>query len=111
MDASNEPLGFCSLDTKIIQWDIPKDVICLLKLFKCISFGLTMVLKSSIQVCKYHYLERDPQAKQASMCHIMHDVVTTLSQLVANISFTRLPTFLTKHYFVGGIGFGQDWAY
>jgi hypothetical protein len=70
-----------------------------------------MVLKSNIQVCKYHYLERDPQAKQAYVCCIMHDVVTTLFQLVANISPTRLPTFFNKHYFVAGIGFGQDWAY
>jgi hypothetical protein len=38
MDASNQPLGLNLLDTIIIQWEIPKDEICLLKLFKGINY-------------------------------------------------------------------------
>ncbi len=40
MDVSNGPPRLNPLDTKIIQWHIPKDGICLLKLFKGIDFGL-----------------------------------------------------------------------
>jgi hypothetical protein len=41
MNIGNEPLGLSPLD---IQWDIPKDGICLLELFEGISFGLVAIL-------------------------------------------------------------------
>jgi len=63
--------GLNPLDTKVIQWDIPKDGICLLELFGSISFKLSTFLQSCILVRKYHYVEKDPQAKQASMWHVM----------------------------------------
>jgi len=40
----NGPLGLNPLDTRVIQWDIPKDGICLLELFGSISFGLIVIL-------------------------------------------------------------------
>jgi hypothetical protein len=41
-----------------------------------------------------------------------HDVATMLSQFVGNVGDTQLPIFPTKqHHLIGGIGFGQDWAY
>jgi len=49
------------LDTKVIQWDIPKDEICLLELFEGINFGLITVLQSNILIWRYHYVEKDPQ--------------------------------------------------
>lgn len=71
MEASNRPPGLSLLDTKIIKWDIPKNGICLLKMFGSISYGLVVILRSSIQVHKYHYVEMEQQTKQASMCHTM----------------------------------------
>jgi hypothetical protein len=44
MNLGNEPLGLSPLDTKVIQWDIPKDRICLLELFGGISYGLVAIL-------------------------------------------------------------------
>jgi hypothetical protein len=44
MNLGNVPLGLSPLDTRVIHWDIPKDGIPLLELFKSISFGLTIVL-------------------------------------------------------------------
>jgi len=40
----NGPLGLNPLDTRVIQWDIPKDGICLLELFGAISFELAAIL-------------------------------------------------------------------
>jgi hypothetical protein len=71
MEASNKPLGLSLLDTKIIKWDIPKNEICLLEMFGSISYGLVVILRSNIQVHKYHYVEREPQTKQVYMCHTM----------------------------------------
>ncbi len=71
MNLGNGPLGLSLLDTKVILWDIPKDGICLLKLFGGISYGLTVVLQSGIMVRRYHYVEKDAQARQASMWHVM----------------------------------------
>jgi hypothetical protein len=71
MEANNRPPGLSLLDTKIIKWDIPKNGICLLKMFGSISYGLVVILRSSVQVHKYHYVEREQQTKQASMCHTM----------------------------------------
>jgi len=51
--------------------DIPKDGICLLELFKGLNFGLIAILQFGVPIWRYHYLERDSQAKQASMQHIM----------------------------------------
>jgi hypothetical protein len=62
---------FDPLDTMFIQWDIPKNGICLLELFRGISFGLDVVLQSGILVQRYHYVEKDPQVRQASMWHVM----------------------------------------
>jgi hypothetical protein len=42
MDVSNGPQGLNPLDTKIIQWDIPNDGICLLG---GISFILIAILQ------------------------------------------------------------------
>jgi len=44
VNLGNRPLGLNPLDTKVIQWDIPKDGICLLELFGGISFGLVTIL-------------------------------------------------------------------
>jgi hypothetical protein len=55
----------------VIQWNIPKDGICLLELFGGISCGLIVVLQLGILVWRYNYVEKDPQAKQASMQHVM----------------------------------------
>jgi hypothetical protein len=44
MNLDNGPPSLSPLDIKVIQWDIPKDGICLLKLFGGISSGLTIVL-------------------------------------------------------------------
>jgi hypothetical protein len=44
---------------------------CLLKLFGGINPRLTMVLQLGILIQKYHYVEKDPRAKQASMWHVM----------------------------------------
>jgi len=44
VDLGNGCLGLNPLDTKVIQWDIPKDGICLLELFGGISFGLAAIL-------------------------------------------------------------------
>jgi len=71
MEANNRPPSLSLLDTKIIKWDIPKNGICLLKMFGSMSCRLVVILRSSIQVHKYHYVEREPQTTQASMCHTM----------------------------------------
>ncbi len=44
VNLGNGPLGSNPLDTKVIQWDIPKDGICLLELFGGINFGLAAIL-------------------------------------------------------------------
>jgi hypothetical protein len=44
MNVGNGPLGFSPLDTRVIQWDIPKDEICLFQLFRGISSGLVIIL-------------------------------------------------------------------
>ncbi len=41
------------------------------KMFGTMSYGLVVILQSSIQIRKYHYVEREPQTTQASMCHTM----------------------------------------
>jgi hypothetical protein len=71
MDVNNGPPSLSPLYTKIFQWDIPKDGICLLKSFGNINLGLATILQSRILVRKYHYVEKDPQAKEASMWHVM----------------------------------------
>jgi hypothetical protein len=71
VNLGNGPLGLNPLDTRVIQWDIPKDGICLLELFRCISFGLVANLQLGILVWRYHYVEKDPQARQTSMQHVM----------------------------------------
>jgi hypothetical protein len=43
----------------------------MIELFGGISFGLVAVFQSGIKVCQYYYVEKDPQARQASMHHIM----------------------------------------
>jgi hypothetical protein len=50
VDVSNGPLGLSPLDTRIIQWDIPNDRICLFELFRGISSRLTAILQSNILV-------------------------------------------------------------
>jgi hypothetical protein len=51
-------------------------------------------------------VKKDPQAKQASMWHV---VMLQQSPLVMNIGHIRLSTFFTKqHHFIGGVKFGQD---
>jgi hypothetical protein len=37
-------LPLSPLDIEVIQWDIPKDGICLLELFGGINFGLAIIL-------------------------------------------------------------------
>jgi hypothetical protein len=71
VNLGNGPLGLSSLDTKIIQWDIPKHGICLFELFENINFGLIVILKLGILVWRYHYVEKDPQIRQISMRHVM----------------------------------------
>jgi hypothetical protein len=44
MNVGNGPLSLSPLDTKVIQWDIPKDEICLLQLFGSINYGLIAIL-------------------------------------------------------------------
>jgi hypothetical protein len=44
MDVNNGPLGLNPLDTKIFLWDIPKEGICLFKLFGGINPRLTTIL-------------------------------------------------------------------
>jgi hypothetical protein len=39
MDAGNGPSKLSPLDTRVIQWDIPKDEIFLLELFGGINFS------------------------------------------------------------------------
>jgi hypothetical protein len=60
MNLGNGPLGLSPLDTKVIQWDIPKHGICLLELFENIHFGLVAILQLNILIWKYHYVEKDP---------------------------------------------------
>ncbi len=55
------PSKLNALDIGVIQWDIPKDGICLLELFKGINFNLIIVLQFGIQVRQYHYVKQDPQ--------------------------------------------------
>jgi hypothetical protein len=71
MNVGNGPPSLSPLDTKVIQQDIPKDGICLLELFGGINFGLVTILRFDILVQKYHYVQKDPQPKQASMWHVM----------------------------------------
>jgi hypothetical protein len=44
VNLGNGPLGLIPLATRVIQWDILKDAICLFKLFGGISFKLTAIL-------------------------------------------------------------------
>jgi hypothetical protein len=67
----NGPQGLSPLATKVIHWDILKDGICILELFGGINFRLAIILQLGILVWKYQYVEKDPQAKQASMWHVM----------------------------------------
>jgi hypothetical protein len=53
------PSNLSPLDIRVIEWDIPKDGICLLELFGGIGFGLVVVLYLSILVRRYHYVEKD----------------------------------------------------
>jgi len=71
VNLSNGSPGLSPLDIRVIQWDIPKDGICLFELVGGISSGLAVILQSGILVRRYHYVEKDPQAKQASMWHVM----------------------------------------
>ncbi len=51
-------------------------------------------------------MKKDPQAKQASMWHVM---MLQQSPLVTNIGHIGLSVFLAKrHHFIGGARFGQD---
>jgi hypothetical protein len=50
MNLGNGPLGLSPLDTRVIQWDIPEDGICLLEFFGGISFGLVAVLQRGILI-------------------------------------------------------------
>ncbi len=102
IDPSHGPFGLQPLDFKVIQWHILKDGVSLIKLFGGISFGLSTVLQSDIRVRRYYYVEKDPQAWQASMHHIM-----LLQQHLELLLASRLPTrFTNQHHIVGGIGFG-----
>jgi protein-tyrosine phosphatase len=47
-------------------WDMP-----IQELFGAINYGLAIMLQSWICVQWYHYVERDPQAWQTSIRHIM----------------------------------------
>jgi len=60
VNLGNGPSGLSPLDIKVIQWDIPKDEICLLELLEGINFGLITVLQSNILIRRYHYVEKDP---------------------------------------------------
>jgi hypothetical protein len=44
VDLSHEPLGLQLSDSKVIQWHIFENGICLVELFGGISFGLAIVL-------------------------------------------------------------------
>ncbi len=59
MNLGKGPLGLSPLDIRVIEWDIPKDGICLLELFRGISFKLVVVIYSCIIIRKYHYKEKD----------------------------------------------------
>jgi hypothetical protein len=72
------------LDFKIIRWHIFENGIYLVELFGGISSNLEVVPQSKIKVCQYYYVEKDPQAQQASMHHIMmlqqhHELLPTLA--------------------------------
>jgi hypothetical protein len=104
INPSHGPPGLQPLDFKVIQWHILKDGVSLIKLFGGISFGLSIVLQFDIRVHRYYYVEKDPQARQASMQHIM-----LLQQHLELLLTSGLPTRFTKqHHIVGGAGFGQD---
>ncbi len=60
MHVDNGPPGLSPLDTKVIQWDIPKDGICLIELLGGISFGLGTIIQFGILIQKCHYMEKDP---------------------------------------------------
>jgi hypothetical protein len=49
----------------------PKARICLVEFFGGISFDLATVFQFGIKICRYYYMEKDPQTQQASMHHIM----------------------------------------
>jgi hypothetical protein len=44
MNLGNGTLGLSPLYAMVIQWDIPKDKICLLELFGGISSGLVAII-------------------------------------------------------------------
>jgi hypothetical protein len=67
----NAPSILNPLNTNVIQWHIPKDMICLLKLFGTISSSLVVLLQYNIKVGWYHFVERDPRAEETSMHRIM----------------------------------------
>ncbi len=50
VDPSHEPPSLWPLDFRVIQWHIPKDDICLIEFFGCISFGLITVLEFDIKI-------------------------------------------------------------
>jgi hypothetical protein len=99
---NNGPPSLSPLDTKVIQWDILKNGICLLELFGGISFGLGKIIQFGILIRKL------PLCGEGSISHIKlhvacHDVIANLSRFVANINHARLSMFPTKqHHFVRG---------
>jgi len=42
-----------------------------LEVFGGMSFGLDVVFQSNIKVWQYYYVNKDPQAQQAPMHHVM----------------------------------------
>jgi hypothetical protein len=44
VNLGNGPQGSSPLDTRVIQWDIPKDGICLFEMFGGINYGLVVVI-------------------------------------------------------------------
>ncbi len=59
IDTSYGPPGLWPLDSRVIQWHIYKDWICLVELFGGIHFNLIKVLQYGIKVCQYNYAEKD----------------------------------------------------
>ncbi len=49
-NASNGPLGLNPLDTKVIQWHIPKDGTCLFELFGDVNSSLAIILQYDIKI-------------------------------------------------------------
>jgi hypothetical protein len=82
MNLGNGPPNLSPLDTMVIQWNIPKDGICLLELFGGISCGLIVVLQLGILVWRYNYVGRihKPNKPRCSMLWCCNKGIPTCYQ-------------------------------